>query len=650
MDQVVTTGVGPTTTSPALACGAGHRRRARRARRLRLVVIVIGLIVASTHASVHAASTAITVTFQVASNTSVDMTACQGGVPGVTAFGSMPAGTPAVTAGTCDVEFGSSNDTAQLRLSQSDGLGNAMFQPTRGSVDPGFDTDGVATLNVSPTNGADAAHAVAIQADGRIVVAGVCDMGATGNDMCVSRFDDDGLPDGGFDLDGTVTLNVSPTNGADSAQAVAMQPDGRIVVAGTCAMGATGDDLCVARFDDDGSLDGGFDIDGIATLNVSPSNGADAAFGVAIQPDGRIVVAGTCDMGASGHDYCVARFEEDGSIDGGFDGDGVATASVSSVVGGYDEATSVALDDTGRIIVGGYCDMGATGADFCLVRFHAGGGLDSSFDTDGKVSTNLSAINSNDQAYSVVVTPDDDIVAAGFCQMGATGSDVCLARYSINGGLDLGFDGDGLVTTNVSSVSGFDHANDVIIQDDGKLLTSGECNMGATNADACLVRYTSGGALDPTFDDDGIMTADVSPTSGSDYFYSIASRPDGKVVSAGSCPMAVTGLDVCLLSLDDGGVLAQYQPGTSDWSTVDTSHFAACITSTTGGTSTWIEHATCGAGNGPHWNAIAAAPQAVATTALGATATTRFRFGVRTEPGQPTGVYVAPITFDVVAP
>ncbi len=162
----------------------------RRSRSL-LVVVTLAMPLGARYGTAATSGTVVGAT--VPSATNIDTGACASGVAGRTHFGSVLPGTSVVTPTDCSIVFGSSNDTARLRIEQTDQLGIAMYQPSRGTLDPTFDTDGRVTTATAPGNAYDAAEAVAIQPDGKIITAGVCEMGgATGWDACLASYDNAG--------------------------------------------------------------------------------------------------------------------------------------------------------------------------------------------------------------------------------------------------------------------------------------------------------------------------------------------------------------------------------------------------------------------------------------------------------------------------
>jgi uncharacterized delta-60 repeat protein len=215
-----------------------------------------------------------------------------------------------------------------------------------------------------------------------------------------------------FSGDGKVTTDFLGNSAI--GRAVAIQSDGKIVAAGDNVVSGSNNDFALSRYNADGSLDDSFDADGKVTTDFFGST--DGANAVAIQSDGKIVVAGFADHGASHDDFALARYLSDGSLDTTFDTDGMVVTDFGST----DIAYAVAIQSNGKIVAAGYAGSGTD--DFALARFNSNGILDSSFSGDGKVTTDFSG--STDFVQGLVIQGDGKIVAAG-----ASGLDFALARY-----------------------------------------------------------------------------------------------------------------------------------------------------------------------------------------------------------------------------
>jgi uncharacterized delta-60 repeat protein len=202
---------------------------------------------------------------------------------------------------------------------------------------------------------------------------------------------------------------------------------------------------------------------------------------------------------------------------------GIATTAVGSGASN-DYAYSMSMQTDGRIVVAGYT---SDGNNLALVRYNTNGSLDTSFDADGKLTTEVVPGNS-DYAFAMSIQGDDKIVVAGYTTTGAN-ADFSLVRYNSYGSLDTAFDADGKVTTQVGA--GEDVAYALAIQDDGKIVVAGYSDNGV-NADFALARYNTDGSLDTTLDTDGVVTTQVG--AGEDVAYDLAFQADGKIVAVGS--------------------------------------------------------------------------------------------------------------------
>ena len=236
----------------------------------------------------------------------------------------------------------------------------ARYQ-ANGSLDTSFNLTGKVISPIGSSG--DSAQAIALQPDGKIVVAGRCYNG-NNVDFCLARYHPNGALDTSFDSDGKVITPIGSSG--DSAQAIALQPDGKIVIAGYCYIGSN-DNFCLARYHPNGALDTSFDSDGkVITPIGSSSNSAGA---IALQPDGKIVVAGRCDNGGN-DDFCLARYQANGTLDTSFGSAGNGKV-ITSIGSGNDQANALALQPDGKIVVAGVCWNGSND-DFCLARYEGG--------------------------------------------------------------------------------------------------------------------------------------------------------------------------------------------------------------------------------------------------------------------------------------
>ena len=448
------------------------------------------------------------------------------------------------------------NDGKIVAAGGGDARGNIDFALVRyktdGNLDRTFGSAGKVITDFPgsrrirrPTEG----HAMALQTDGKIVVAGydtgsdsftadapagVSDFFECGDcDFVLARYNPDGSLDTGFGTDGKVTTDFF--GGEDRASAVTIDRD-KVVVAGFATSPATGTtDFAVARYKPDGSLDTGFGNGGKVTTNFSGFS-SDRASAVAIQ-SGKIVVGGTSD--ATGADvFALARFKSNGALDTGFGTRGKVTTDVAGF--GFNELTALAVQGDGKLVAAGFTII--DDFDFALVRYTPNGTLDQGFGIGGKVTTHFS---SDDIALALALQSDGKIVVAGMADSDIP--DFALARYTSNGFLDPTFGEGGRVTTHFPE-HGFSFATALAVQNDGKLVAAGVAGLTGGDRDFAVARYNPSGCLDVGFGTGGTLTTDFS---GSDSAFAVALQSDGKIVAAG----------VSDTSGSNDFALARYLPG-----------------------------------------------------------------------------------------
>ncbi|HXE99728.1 MAG TPA: delta-60 repeat domain-containing protein [Solirubrobacterales bacterium] len=420
---------------------------------------------------------------------------------------------------------GDSDDEANGVAIQADGKivavgGTGFFTlaryNTNGALDTSFSGDGKQGTDFGGFF--DGAAAVALQADGKIVAVGFAGVTSTGRDFALARYNTNGTLDTSFSADGKQNTDVG--GAFDGATAMALQGDGKIVAVGFAGATSAAHDFALARYDTDGSLDTSFSGDGKQTTDFG---GLDGASGVALQGDGKIVAVGTADESGVAQmaltKMALARYNTDGSLDTSFSADG----KQATTFGGGDAAVGVALQTDGKIVTVGTTEFGVSSfsaqSGFALARHNADGSLDTSFSGDGKQTTDLGGA----AASGVAIQADGKIVVVG-----ANDEDFALARYNTNGSLDTSFSGDGKQTTDFGP---FDAASDVAIQTNGKIVVVGIRSDGMGNDDFALARYNPNGSLDTTFSGDGKQTTGFG---GSDRANGVALQADGRIVVVGA--------------------------------------------------------------------------------------------------------------------
>ena len=376
-------------------------------------------------------------------------------------------------------------------------------------LDPTFGDHGITTIH-SPDGGA-TLDALALRPDGKIVVAG-----RYRDDIMVARYTTSGALDTTFGGTGIVTTTMG-MGSLSYATAIALQTDNKVVVGG-----AISGDFALVRFTADGDLDTSFGGTGVVTTSIDMQSN-DAVEALALQTDGKIVVVGSSEGSRpSSSRIVLARFTASGALDATFSG-GITNTSLDN---NADGGAALALEPDGKIVVAGTAEP-----DFGVNRFTAGGVLDTSFGGgDGVVTTNMGP-NTFSYVTEIALQADGKLVAAGAkLDSRPPFSYFALARYTADGNLDDTFGEAGIVTTDIDRAD--DRAHALALQPDGKLVAAGRSSSICSST--CdwrftLARYRRDGQLDRTFGGDGIITSD---TRG--IIYAVGLQPDGKLVAAGT--------------------------------------------------------------------------------------------------------------------
>jgi uncharacterized delta-60 repeat protein len=405
----------------------------------------------------------------------------------------------------CVADMAIQGDDKIVLAGERDGYGFALARlNSYGTLDTSFDGDGKLTTAMS--NGSvRGARGVALQSDGKIVAAGI-----SGDGLTLLRYTSNGTFDPSFGGDGKVTM----TNNGIGAHGFALQPDGRLVAAGGTYL---------VRYWPDGLSDsGGKQVVAFGTPVV-----AEVAYDMAVQPDGKIVTAGY--RAESSDQFALARLLPDGTLDPTFDGDGRLTFGF----GGDERAFAVAIGSNGAIVAAGYVTSPSSGDNYMIARFLPNGTLSCFNVTDFH--------DGDDQAYAVALQPDQKILVAGRVRDASSGGyEIGVVRYNANCTADSSFGTAG--KTQVGFGTGFDIANAILVQPDGKIVIAG-----ATNTDLLLVRLTSNGLLDATFGSGGRVIQDLGDFEEAD---ALSQAANGQLIVAGS-----TDTDLLLARYNTNGSL-----------------------------------------------------------------------------------------------
>jgi uncharacterized delta-60 repeat protein len=337
-----------------------------------------------------------------------------------------------------------------------------------------------------------------------------------------------------FNASGTPGFRIdNPTGGPDQkdyATAIAFQPDGKILVGGRSE---NDEYFLLVRYTAAGALDNTFGNGGVVFVRSEPNNAA-VGYGMVLQPDGKIVMAGW-NWPNNDLDFCLMRFNSDGSLDNSFGTGGKVTTAIGP---GDDEARNLVIQPDGKIVVTGFSFNASGNADYVVARYTAAGALDNTFGTGGIVRTDINsydipegiAIDNTTGAITIAGTSNADYDELGKHHTGV--GDFTVVRYTSAGVLDGTFGTGGIATIDINSGAS-DAAHSLAVQPDGKLIVAGTTQRDA-NHDVAVIRLTTAGALDGTFGTGGKAIANYNGTNSDDDCHSVALQSDGKIVIGGS--------------------------------------------------------------------------------------------------------------------
>jgi len=414
-----------------------------------------------------------------------------------------------------------------------------------GVLDPTFGIGGIITTNVASLNDS-FANAVATYPntgtanDGKIVAAGTVTNfqgGTADQDMAVVRYKLDGSLDMSFGGSGEVVTSVGSSR--DGAADVKVQPDGKVVVAGWT--GGSGSKFALVRYNTDGSLDSSFGVNGIVLTNITKGS-TDLALQVAIQPDGKIIAAGTTQPAKSTtKNLAIVRYNADGTLDTSFGTGGKVIRQFSAplaayIYGGMDLAIDLSTNpldsNAGKIMVVAELSQ----AFPVVLRLNTNGSPDASFGSNGVGCVTVSTLQGSNPAVCLAIQSDDRVVVAG---PPSTTQGIELVRYNADGSLDSGFGSGGIAIT-ASALPYAAYSRDLVIQPNGNIVVAG--NTGAIGAPVgannfLVERVNQYGSLDTSFGSDGITTS-MGVAVNTYSKVGVALEPDGRIVVAGTAIIA----------------------------------------------------------------------------------------------------------------
>ena len=390
--------------------------------------------------------------------------------------------------------------------------GSLFLQAQSGDFDPTFNGNGVVIGNYTEDN--NSADAMAIQADGKILVSGGTGI-ASNIQIGVSRFNTDGSLDTTFGNDGVTIISSGWVK--SFVYDMEVQPDGKIVLAGYRWNNTTGDFLMV-RLNEDGSMDDSFGTNGIAIIDDGETEVAES---FTILPDGKFIISGYVH-----DDFTMVRINHDGSVDTTFGNNGWVRTE-------FDEGSSFSFETTvnadGRIVLGGM----ALGYDnvykYAAAAYHADGTLDTSFGTNGKVVFNVG--DSNDFGISLIQLEDGKILFGGHSYYGYSPLryELAVVKLNADGSFDTSYGNNGVFKARLVE-NGESYFADMVLQPDGKLVITGTANESGVYSYG-ITRVTADGQLDTTFGENGKVVSYIDINDSESF--NIALQTDGKILVSG---------------------------------------------------------------------------------------------------------------------
>jgi uncharacterized delta-60 repeat protein len=382
-----------------------------------------------------------------------------------------------------------------------------------GAIDTSFGTNG--TIIIQPGNQHDNLQSMAIQPDGKIVFCGMGRTVATTGfnfDVVVGRRNSDGSTDSAFGSNGFVTKDFGI--GSDYAYNMALQADGKIVVVGAKSTTLNDVDWIVIRLNSDGSYDTTFSNNGIEELALTSGN--DFAYDVAIQPDSKIVIAGTSGIpGFSTTKGTLVRLNANGTLDSTFGTNGVAI--IQPALSNYSQTfKSLVLLPSGKIIAGGWSTQSSSDRLY-IVGLNSNGSIDSTFGSNGTIT-----YTGVEKVYSLSVA-NGNLYACGVLTVQGT-----LTSYSLSGVTNGSFGSSGTARLTLNAIAAF---YSMTVQPDGKIVLAGTTGTGAFARDFLTARYLNNGTIDNSFGNNGTVTINASPNF--EDLNAIAMQTDGKLLIGG---------------------------------------------------------------------------------------------------------------------
>ena len=444
---------------------------------------------------------------------------------------------------------------AAIACGLTGGVSTAAAAP--GAPDPSFAMGGAYVNQFGDPSTGSFFRAAVLQPDGKIVLAGLA-RDASGNDeVLVVRLNANGTLDANFGTGGAYTHQFGdPSHPSSNVTAVALQPDGKIIIAGGLRDASNVPRVFVARLNPDGTLDASFAGGAYIHQFGDPTHGS-FANAVALQPDSKIVLAGSAYNASNNEQVLVARLNPDGTLDTGFNG-GSYIHQFGDPGHPSSRGSAVTLQPDGGIVIAGDRDDASGNPQVLVARLNPNGTLDMTFAGGAYVHNFGDPSHPISEANAVALQRDGKIVAAGFAN-GASGQGQVLAlRLVPDGTPDTNFGTGGAYIHDFGDPSHpGSHAFNLALQPDGKIVIAGDANDAASNTGPLAARLNTNGNLDTGFGTGGAYFQEIPsyPFSGAS---GLALQPDGKVILAGDAETLTTDAPFALRLLGNPGPTAAF--------------------------------------------------------------------------------------------
>lgn len=400
-------------------------------------------------------------------------------------------------------------------------LFSGLWAQNAGDPDTSFGNNGLSLTAVG--TGHSEAHAMTNQPDGKIILAGIVQIGSSSNaNFALLRLNTDGTLDNSFGENGIVTATAYINN---QVNAVVVQSDGKILIAGQSYVGSPGGyQTVVMRFSSTGVIDNSFGTNGKVTITPLQNTNT-----MALQSDGKIVVAG-----AMNDNFGMARLNTNGTLDTSFGTNGYVMNMLKDEWGAdcMSYIFKITIQSNGKIVGAGFAVSPNTYNDVAVARYNTNGSLDTSFGTAGVFMANLGGLS--DFGSSVKIQPDGKIVIGAHKEIGLIPGvpeyDAAIIRLNVNGTYDNSFGTNGVSYIHLTEEATY--VSDIALQDDGKIVVAGQYVIyTASQFDFFVARLNADGSTDTSFGTGGHKI--YNPYNTNDDIKSVLIQNDGKIVVSG---------------------------------------------------------------------------------------------------------------------